>query len=191
MKNKVLFIPSVLFFIFLSACSSDYAPKPRAYFYVDLPEPVYSSVPAFPFELNISSQARIENRRDSTEKIWFNVTYPRFGARIYCSYFSISRGNFQKIADESQRLAYVHEIKTDGIREYAFSNPEQNVYGIAYEIEGNAASPLQFVLTDSVRAFFRGALYFNTEPNQDSIAPILDYISKDIQILIESFRWKR
>ncbi|GHT58289.1 gliding motility lipoprotein GldD [Bacteroidia bacterium] len=191
MKNKVFFIPPVLLFIFLFSCSSDYSPKPRAYFYIDLPEPVYHSVQFFPFDFSLSNQARVENQQDSTSTIAFNLNYPQLNARIYCTYFSINKPDFQAIAEESQKLAYVHEMKTDGIREYAFDNPPQNVYGIVYEIEGNAASPLQFVLTDSVRSFFRGALYFNNEPNRDSITPVLAYITNDIQILIESFRWKR
>jgi gliding motility-associated lipoprotein GldD len=191
MKNKVLFIPPVFIFIFLISCSSDYSPKPRAYFYIDLPEPVYHSARFFPFDFSISNQAEIENRRDSTSVIGFNLNYPRLGARIYCSYFPVNKQNFGEVAGECRKLAYIHEMKTGGIREYAFDNPPQNVYGIVYEIEGNAASPLQFVLTDSVRSFFRGALYFSSEPNRDSIAPVLAYIDNDIQILIESFRWKR
>jgi gliding motility-associated lipoprotein GldD len=191
MKNKGFFIPPVLVFIFISACSSDYSPKPKAYFHIDLPEPVYRSARFSSFYFNISNQAKIENRKDSTQNIWFDLNYPRLGARIYCSYFPVNKQNFRAIAEENQKLAYVHEMKTDGIRESVFENPSQNVYGIVYEIEGNTASPLQFVLTDSVRSFFRGALYFNTAPNRDSIAPVLAYINNDIQMLIESFQWKR
>jgi hypothetical protein len=46
-------------------------------------------------------------------------------------------------------------------------------------------------LTDSVRSFVRCALYFDNIPNQDSIAPVLEYINNDIQVLMESFRWKQ
>jgi gliding motility-associated lipoprotein GldD len=191
MKDKDFFIPPFLFFIFLFSCSSDYSPKPRAYFHIELPEPVYHSAHFSPFDFNISNQAKIENRKDSTQTIWFDLNYPHLDARIYCSYFSINPQNFQAIAEENQQLAYVHKMKTDGIRESAFENPSQNVYGIVYEIEGNTATPLQFVLTDSARCFFRGALYFNTAPNRDSIAPVLTYINNDIQMLIESFQWKR
>jgi gliding motility-associated lipoprotein GldD len=189
MKNKVFFIPPV--FVFLFSCSSDYFPKPRAYFHIDLPEPVYRSVQFFPFDFSISNQAKVENQMDSALTIGFNLNYPKLNVQIFCSYFLINKENFQAIADKSQQLAYIHELKADGIKEYAFENPDQNVYGTVYEIDGNVASPLQFVLTDSVRSFFRGALYFNAAPNRDSVAPVLAYINKDIQILIESFRWKR
>jgi gliding motility-associated lipoprotein GldD len=88
-------------------------------------------------------------------------------------------------------LVYLHTIKADAIREQRFENPEQRVYGLLYAISGNVASPTQFVLTDSVRSFFRGALYFDNIPNQDSITPVLEYINNDILILMESFRWKQ
>lgn len=191
MKNKVFLIPPVLFSLFLSSCSSDYSPKPTAYFYIDLPDPVYHSVQFFPFDFSLSNQAKIENQCDSASTIAFNLNYPRLNAQIYCSYFSIDKKKFRTLADDSRNLAYIHEMRAGGIEEYAFANPQQNVYGLVYEIKGNTASPLQFVLTDSVRSFFRGALYFNAGQNQDSIAPVLAYINRDIQILIESFRWKR
>jgi gliding motility-associated lipoprotein GldD len=186
-KTGLLLLFSILSF----SCSSDYSPKPRAYFYIDLPKPVYCAVHSFPFDFSISNQVRVENRRDSTQKIWFNLNYPKLDAQIYCSYFSFKKENFGTIAEESRKLAFAQGMKGSGIREYAFENPLQKVYGTVYKIEGNAVSPLQFVLTDSVRSFFRGALYFNTGTNLDSIAPVLAYINNDIQILIESFRWKR
>jgi gliding motility-associated lipoprotein GldD len=191
MKNKGFSFPTLFFFIFLFSCSPDYSPKPRAYFHIDLSDPVYHSVQFPSFDFSLSNQAQIETRIDSTSATGFNLNYPKLSAQVYCSYFSINAENFGTIADKSQELAYIHKMRADGIKEYAFANPEHEVYGIVYEIEGNVASPLQFVLTDSARSFFRGALYFNAEPNRDSIAPVLAYINKDIQILIESFRWKR
>ena len=59
-----------------------------------------------------------------------------------------------------------------------------------YKLEGNTASAIQFVLTDSTQYFFRGALYFNAAPNKDSIAPVLQFIEKDIIQLMETFKHK-
>ncbi|MCK5170865.1 MAG: gliding motility lipoprotein GldD, partial [Bacteroidales bacterium] len=70
-----------------------------------------------------------------------------------------------------------------------FVRPEKDVYGILYEIEGNAASSVQFFLTDSIKHYIRGALYFNVEPNKDSLAPVINFVKEDIKILIESFEW--
>ena len=59
-------------------------------------------------------------------------------------------------------------------------------------IEGvEAASPFQFYLTDSVDHFVRGALYFNVVPNNDSLAPVIDYLKDDMRHMIETFEWKK
>jgi gliding motility-associated lipoprotein GldD len=57
-------------------------------------------------------------------------------------------------------------------------------------MKGNTASPIQFYLTDSTKDFFRAALYFNNIPNQDSLAPVIDYLREDIMMMMETFRWK-
>jgi gliding motility-associated lipoprotein GldD len=81
-------------------------------------------------------------------------------------------------------------VRADAIIEHPFENQENHVYGILYEITGNAASPIQFIVTDSTRHFLRGSLYFNNTPNADSIAPVTAYIESDIRHLIESVNWK-
>ena len=68
----------------------------------------------------------------------------------------------------------------EAITEQPYGNPEHKVYGILYDIKGDAASPIQFMLTDSVHHVLRGALYFDAVPNKDSIAPVLNYVRKDI-----------
>jgi hypothetical protein len=45
-------------------------------------------------------------------------------------------------------------------------------------------------LTDSTRNFLRGALYFETEPNKDSLAPVIDFFKKDMDQIINTLKWK-
>ena len=52
-----------------------------------------------------------------------------------------------------------------------------------YEITGNAASHIQFHITDSTNNFIKGSLYFYAKPNYDSILPAVAYIKEDICIL--------
>ena len=80
-------------------------------------------------------------------------------------------------------------MKAEAIVEQTFNNPGKKVYGALYHIEGNVATPLQFVLTDSVSHFLRASLLFDAVPNQDSIVPVLNYIKEDVIRLIESFEW--
>ena len=66
-----------------------------------------------------------------------------------------------------------------------------SVYGSLFMLDGESASPLQFMLTDSVSRFFRGALYYDCIPNADSLAPVTRYLKQDIVELIQSFKWKK
>ena len=176
---------------FLVSCS-DYSPKPTGYFRIDLPTPVYSSVDTFPcFQMDISNQARIVSLPSEDEAILFNIDYPSLNAQIHISYLPVKKDELTQLTEHSRTFVYRHAIKADAINERVYQNPEQKVYGMIYNIEGNVASHIQFFLTDSVHSFFRGALYFNSVPNQDSITPVLKYINQDIEILIENFQWKR
>jgi len=64
------------------------------------------------------------------------------------------------------------------------------VYGSIFEVTGNAASPIQFHVTDSSRHFLTGAVYFNIQPNYDSIRPAINHLQQDIIRMIESLEWK-
>jgi len=195
MKNKLTFFLIIALF---ASCSSDYSPKPKGYFHIELPEPVYRDLASYPFfSCSISNQALVEELKDVPEGMkerngtGFNLNYPRFNAKIYCSYFQINKTDFPVFMEEIQQMVYVREERAKGVKETEYSDPEQKVYGIVYEIKGDAASPVQFVISDSTRYFFRGALFFDTYYNRDSIAPVLAYINKDIKVMIESFQWKR
>jgi gliding motility-associated lipoprotein GldD len=195
----------ILFFL-CGACSPGYTPKPAGYFHIDIPAHDYQVLPAYPrFEFMVSTQAKvmeispsvfpetISKRKETTaagEK-WFNIVYPSLNVAIYCSYLPVAKNKLAEISEESRKLVYLHVVKAEAIQEKSFENPAQNVYALIYEVKGNVASPVQFVVTDSVESFFRGALYFNNIPNQDSIAPVLEYINEDIHVLIDSFRWKK
>ncbi|MDR0864122.1 MAG: gliding motility lipoprotein GldD [Candidatus Symbiothrix sp.] len=177
--------------LWFAACT-DYSPKPSGYFRMDIPAPDYRLTDDFKrFAFEVSDRAFLTEMPQNEDGVFFNITYPDWDAEIYCSFIPIKKDNFAQLSEESRKFVYLHAIKADVIRERAFKNQGQNVYGLVYEIEGNVASPVQFVLTDSVSSFFRGALYFNHTPNRDSIAPVLESINNDIQVLIESFQWKK
>jgi gliding motility-associated lipoprotein GldD len=61
---------------------------------------------------------------------------------------------------------------------------------MVYEVEGDAATPVQFYVTDNKQHFLRGAVYFSVKPNYDSILPAAHYLKKDVLVLMESLKWK-
>jgi len=187
MKQLTLFI--VLFVSLTLVGCSNSTPKPRGYFRIELTEKQYSKANldepiTFEYPSNV---AKIVRHRGNDE--FFDIVYPKYNARIYCSYKKIEN-NFYNISEDSRTFVYKHAIKADAISEQPYENPEKKMYGILYQIKGNTASQVQFLLTDSTKHFLRGALYFNNRPNKDSIAPVADYITTDIVRIMETAEWK-
>lgn len=121
---------------------------------------------------------------------WFDLNSKKLNSQVHCSYLEIKdRAHFDKLVGDSFRMAAKHNQKADYRREQVIDNPDANVYGLVFEMDGPVASPLQFFVTDSVQHFFRGSLYFNSKVNPDSIAPVYQFVKRDVLGLIETFQW--
>jgi gliding motility-associated lipoprotein GldD len=57
-------------------------------------------------------------------------------------------------------------------------------------LEGEVPSQFQFTMTDSTRNFLRGALYFDTKVQNDSLQPAIEYVKKDMMRMINTLEWK-
>ena len=186
-------IQCIIYFLagILAACTHETTPKPYAYYRIDLPEHAYKPVEedtVLPFSFEMSRYAEITPYRN--HKGWINVDYPQWKARIHCSYMRIEQDTLAVLVEENHTLAYKHTLKANAIFENLYADTTTRVYGILYEITGNAASPAQFFMTDSLHHFLRGSLYFNNLPNADSIAPVCDFVYQDMIHLIETLHWK-
>jgi gliding motility-associated lipoprotein GldD len=182
-------------FIFFSSCGDDdettIAPKPRAYFRLTFPEKKYTqydSACPFTFDMPVYSQLEKNNYKDA-EPCWLDLKIPSLNAIVHLTYKDVN-GNLNDLLKNTYTYVSNHQVKSSGIREEVVNKDSLKVYGIIYNIGGNAASSVQFFLTDSTKHFLRGALYFNAAPNTDSIQPAVDFIKQDIYRLIESFEWK-
>lgn len=180
--------------ICLSSCDSNYTPKPRGYFRIALPEKKYVLLDSvYPYSFEYPANAVITNDPLSPqEKNWINIELPAFRGRIHISYKPLTdKKSLAAFAEDTRTLALKHMSKASGIRQIAISDPNRKVYGLVYEINGlGAASPYQFYLTDSIHHFMRGSLYFDVIPNNDSLAPVIDYVKTDIQHLFETINWE-
>lgn len=186
----LLFILAACFMLFSMACRKHYSPKPRGYFRIDFPPKAYLSYrSSCPFAFDYPKYATVQPDQSSfSEPCWLNVEFPAFHAKIHLSYKKIA-GNLPELTEDARTFVYKHTIKADAIDEIPFANPARKVYGIFYDIRGNAASSVQFFLTDSTHHFVRGALYFSVTPNADSLAPVIRFIREDIVYLTNSFQW--
>jgi gliding motility-associated lipoprotein GldD len=185
-----LYILTAILFI---SCGTDYSPKPRAYFRIQFPEKKYQTYSGdcpYSFEFPDYAKVQPDSSRDS-KPCWLNVNYPDFNGRIHLSYQPIaSIDEFNQLTEDARTFAFKHTVKATAIDEGIISYPKEKVYGIYYSIDGNTASSVQFFLTDSTKNYLRGALYFNEQPRLDSIQPVMEFLKKDIDQMIKTFKWK-
>jgi len=176
----------------LSSCGEASIPRPYGYFRVELPKHAYRKLDTLnlPYKFDLPLNAKVVERKVNGDKYWIDIVYPKLNASIFCSYKSVNN-NLINLLEDTRKIVYKHSVKADGIGEKAFDNASNNVHGILYDLQGNTASAVQFILTDSTKHFFRAALYFNNVPNKDSIAPMSKYIREDIVRMMESFEWKK
>jgi len=181
--------------LFFTACNGnhDYSPKPRGYYRIVFPKKEYQEYDAgCPFTFMYPKYAVIEPDKSADAKpCWLNMQFPQFNGTLHLSYQPItSKKEYDELIEDSRTFAFKHTVKATSIDQGLIRIPERNLYGIYYTIDGNAASSAQFFLTDSVHNYIRGALYFNTEPRLDSIQPVLDFVKKDVNMMIKTFKWK-
>ncbi|MCC7331177.1 MAG: gliding motility lipoprotein GldD [Flavobacteriales bacterium] len=188
---KKLILLSFVSVSFLACDEEVYTPKPKGYFRIDLPEKkyeLYSDNCPFSFEKPVYSS--ISRNPNYSNQCWFNLDFKSLQATVYFSYEPINN-NLDTFLENSRTLAFKHTVKATDIEQIPLLFPEKKVFGLVYDIKGDAASEYQFHITDSTTHFLRGSLYFNTVPNQDSIAPALDFVKKDIEHLFQTFQWKK
>ncbi len=181
----------LLVFVFLSACSKDQTPKPRGYFRITFPPKAYRQLAQpLPYNFRIPVYSFVTpDLLDPNQKEWITVEIPGNHAQIHISYKNIDH-NLSQLIEESRSLVYKHSQKASSIDEQIFINPGKKIYGTVYTLKGNAASPMQFYLTDSVSHFLRGALYIREVPNYDSLRPVIKFLSEDVLQMIESTEWE-
>jgi gliding motility-associated lipoprotein GldD len=188
---KRIIIVYLVFQSIIIACSNDNGvPKPYGYYRIDLPEKkytIYKSNLPYSFEKPVYGVIKPDTDKNA-EHYWINIEFPEYKGKIHLSYKRINK-NLNEYIEDSRKLAYKHSQKADAIDEQKFIIDSNHVYGILYDIKGNAASSVQFFVTDSNRNFLRGALYFSATPNKDSLAPVIEFFKKDVIQLINSLKW--
>lgn len=187
----------IIIIFFATGCRQNFVPKPKGFFRIDLPEKEYitfdgvKSEIAMPVAFEYPAYGHLSIEKEFTDEPgWFNIEFPHFNAKIYLTYKNINN-DFTNLMEQTYKMnVRNHVSKADAINEQAFDNENEHVYGILYDLKGNTASAVQFYVTDSVSHYLRGSLYFSTEPNADSLAPVIDFFREDIIHLVETLKWK-
>lgn len=197
MKKNSIYILFIILFVF-TACKENYMPKKYAYYRLTFPNTkhlvTYQNNDC-PFSFQYPDYWKVQKDSNDLQELsnhpcWFNLVVPEHKVKIYFSYTAIDEtNNLDKLIKDSYKMSFKHAIKADYIDDIPFKT-KNNVEGVMYDVGGNAASGLQFYLTDSITHFLRGSLYFYNPPNYDSIAPAFEYFSKDVDVIVNSFSWQ-
>lgn len=191
-RNIGLIVFTSLWVLSIYSCNEQSTPKPRGFFRIDLPKKEYRLLDSiFPYQFEYPVYAKITSDPHAPDQpYWINVDFPQFKARLHLSYKPV-KNNLAVFSEDAHSMVMKHIPKASAIEEVRLDDDEHNVHGLVYDIKGTgAASPYQFYITDSTRNFLRGALYFNTLPNNDSLAPVIDFLKQDISHILETTRWK-
>jgi gliding motility-associated lipoprotein GldD len=191
------FVYSIYFLYFLTfaACNSPYVPKPTGYFKIDFPQKAYQTFnePGFPYTFEYPAYAKII--RDSSffgdapeNPWWINIEFPQFNGRVYVSYKQIGENKLDKLLNDAYNLTNKQSVKASAISDSLITT-ENGIHGTYFKVSGDVATANQFFLTDSTKHFLRGALYFDTTPNQDSLRPVNQFLVEDLMHLISTFKW--
>ena len=216
MNKTTNFLTSVLaIIIFLPACNSNYTSKKKGYFKIDLPSHQYTVFNRVDFPYSFEYPVYANIIQDSTyfdsnpeNNYWINVDFPSLNARIFLSYKivggkamyqlkqadgsykdSVGVNYFDRMVNDAFNLTNKNGVQASSISD-SLIQTKNNIYGIFFKVGGNAATAKQFFLSDTTKHFIRGALYFNATPNADSLRPVQEFLQKDIDHLINTFRWK-
>ena len=187
MIKKTFFFLTII--LFSSGCQEDPYPKPYGYPRLYLPNAGYEK---WISNCNVSFRKPIVSQIENVQKdsCFFNLSYPSLNAKVHCSYIPVNN-QLKEIIDQEYKLREKHNQFSTNVKERVYHNEIKNVHALLFHISGTqAATPLQFFITDSINHFFRGTLYFNTSPNNDSLATAINFIRTDIDTLVESFEWR-
>jgi len=191
MKSAKLTLLVIL--LILWGCSSEFMPKPKGYNRIILPAHEYTTLPdTLPYSFQYSKHAKI--LKDSSwiaEPYWIDIYYPEFVASIQVSYKPVKNDIelLKEYLATAYKLTSKHQVKAYAIDE-AVVKTNHGKTAVVAKLSGEVPSQYQFFTTDSTNHFLRGALYFNTATQNDSLAPVIDYVKEDIMKLLNTLEWQ-
>lgn len=185
---------SLAILVWLASCGGEtYMPKPEGYNRIDLPDTDYVQLPdSFPFTFEYNKHAEI--LRDSffiAEPYWFILYYPSLVAEVHFTYKPLyhNEDSLRANVDDAYKLTAKHQVKAYAIQQQVMKTKSGKIVSMA-NLKGEVPSQFQFFTTDSTTHFLRGALYFRTATENDSLAPVIKYVKQDIYHMLNTLEWQ-
>lgn len=186
----------LLIICLITACNTDYLPKPKGFNRIELPPHEYKQLETdehpYTFEYSVHAEAVDDTALwKEKKKHYKTIYYPDFDASLRLTYksFKDNPDTLQSYLDEAFRLLYGHDKKAYGI-DQKVETTDKGYFVSHFTLSGEVSSQYQFVTHDSLEHFMRGVLYFKTATKNDSLSPVIDYIKKDAHHTLNTLQWK-
>ena len=198
MRNRFpsFFILLSFFSVLLFSCGKEeqnYVPRPKGFNRIDLPPQRYQKLAEDrPYSFEYSKSATIlPDTFALAGKDWIFIYYPQFKANIQLTYKQVNNNQnlLRNYINDSFKLTGKHQVRASSIQEQRLVTAH-NLTAMIFKIEGDVPSPYQFYTTDSTKNFLRGAIYFSTAAKNDSLAPVINFIQKDMIHLLNTLQWR-
>lgn len=177
--------------LLLVTCTYDPVPKPRGYFRIDLPEQRYASwSDGSTITAELPVYAHVVERRSEEGTRWKDLRFPGQRATVHLTWTDVD-GRLDDLIEDAHTFKDKHGARAARIGRERVLRDSARVYGTLFDVDGDVASPMVFYLTDSTHNFLYGALYFDTRPNADSLAPVTARIRADLRHLAATLEWVR
>ena len=186
---------TLLFFslILLSCGEEQFTPKPPTYLRLELPEAVYEDYSddcGYTFRINENYTVEKAPLQNETSNCHRRIQLGKLNGTIYLRYIDMTEPVAYYINNSIDEVE-VHQVKATNIQDKQIIRQEDRVFGTVFELQGDVATPFQFYLTDSTDRFIYAEILFNSRPNYDSLKPSLDYLKKDLDTLLQTFKWPK
>lgn len=175
----------------ISSCKKNDYPKPKAYPRIDYPQAHYErtdlSEPPVSFEY--PTYATLEAVKPD-KKNWINLHFVNFNATLYMSFIKTPPEKADLMVRTREKMAIEEAPVASEVRKEEFEAADKRFTGYFYLTDGDSPSPVQFILTNHKGLLFDGSLVFDGPVNRDSLASVIDGLTRDVRHLVETFQFK-
>ncbi|MDP4277617.1 MAG: hypothetical protein Q8914_08285 [Bacteroidota bacterium] len=123
---------------------------------------------------------------------WVDFRFERYGITLFTSYLqTANKTSLNEQIDRHEALLQKKIPPYSTIQKIGINQPDKSLSVYLYEISGNSATPFEFLITDNHNRLFSGNVLFDEVPDRDSLADVLNGLSKDMLHLMKTFRFRK
>jgi gliding motility-associated lipoprotein GldD len=174
----------------LASCKKASYPKPLASPRIDYPSEQYRHYDktGSPVRFEYPSYGELTDQHQEN-KNWMNLRFERYSATLYLSFSNVPASKIQIQIEEKEKMVNEQAPPASVVRKETFESADHQIVGYFYLTDGNAASPVQFLLSDQMGKLFQGSLLFDMATESDSMETVVEGLTRDIRHLVETFRF--